>query len=46
MTGTILTHIVSITIADRDGCKIYKGCLSYDTVRLVYILRLFTKTPF
>ena len=43
MTGTILTHIVAIIISDRDGCKIYKGCLSYETVKAVYILRFLTK---
>jgi len=43
MTGTILTHIVAITIADRDGCKIYKGCISYNTVKIIYFLRWFTK---
>ena len=43
MTGTILTHIVATRIASRDGCKIYKGCLSYDTVKAVYILRTITK---
>ena len=43
MTGTILTHIVAITIADRDGCKIYKGCISYRTVKTIYFLRTVTK---
>ena len=43
MTGTILTHIFAIIISDRDGCKIYKGCLKYETVKVIYWLRLITK---
>ena len=43
MTGTILTHIFAIIISDRDGCKIYKGCIRYETVKVIYILRLITK---